>query len=71
MLLAVPDDIDDVAAAQAYVNPQTAMGIIDVRHDAQPRPPLKCKFCPGVTAAATLPPSPTPGPSPSQAVAPT
>ena len=34
MLLAVPDDIDDVAAAQAYVNPQTAMGIVDVRHAA-------------------------------------
>ena len=32
MLLAVPDDIDDVAAAQAYVNPQTAMGIVEVRH---------------------------------------
>ena len=30
-LLAVPDDVDDVAAAQFYINPLTAMGIVEVR----------------------------------------
>ncbi len=31
VLLAVPDDVDDVTAAQFYINPLTAMGIVEVR----------------------------------------
>ena len=34
-LVAVPDNMDDVLAAQAFVNPLTAIGIVDVRHDNQ------------------------------------
>ena len=36
-LIAVPDDVDDVAAAQFYINPLTAMGIVEVRG--------ACQFC--------------------------
>ena len=29
-LVAVPDSVDDVAASQYYVNPLTAMGLVEV-----------------------------------------
>ncbi len=29
-LLAVPDSVDDVAASQFFVNPLTAMGLVEV-----------------------------------------
>jgi len=35
-LVAVPDDVDDVAAAQFDINPLTAMGIVEVRHGCRP-----------------------------------
>ena len=31
-LFAVPDDVEDVAAAQFYVNPLTAIGLVEVLH---------------------------------------